>query len=105
MSRWTPCKRRDFILLLRRLGFDGPFAGTRHAFKIYRNHRLAIPSNADYSVAQLRVMIRELETILEREFDADEWTRLLRQRDKRYVVNVWTHSTGRPAAATRKRGA
>jgi hypothetical protein len=44
---------------------------------VYRNHRLAIPSNAEYSVAQLRVMIRELETILEREFGADEWMRLL----------------------------
>ena len=24
MSRWTPCKRRDFIRRLRALGFDGP---------------------------------------------------------------------------------
>ena len=23
MSRWTPCKRRDFIHRLRKLGFDG----------------------------------------------------------------------------------
>jgi hypothetical protein len=27
MSRWTPCKRRDFIRRLRDLGFDGPLAG------------------------------------------------------------------------------
>ncbi len=76
MSRWTPCKRRDFVLKLRRLGFEGPFAGSRHSFMVHQNHRLAIPSNAEYSVAQLHVMIRELEIILEREFDADEWARL-----------------------------
>ena len=30
MSRWTPCKRAEFIRKLRQLGFDGPFSGTRH---------------------------------------------------------------------------
>ena len=42
MSRWTPCKRRDFIRRRRALGFDGPLAGTRHSFMIYHSHRLAI---------------------------------------------------------------
>lgn len=49
MSRWTPCKRRDFIRRLRALGFDGPLAGTRHSFMTYESHRLAIPSNTEYS--------------------------------------------------------
>jgi hypothetical protein len=31
MSRWTPCKRRDFIRRLRVPGFDGPLAGTGHS--------------------------------------------------------------------------
>jgi hypothetical protein len=31
VSRWTPCKRADFIRKLHRLGFDGPFSGFRHA--------------------------------------------------------------------------
>lgn len=34
MSRWVPCKRRDFIQRLRKLGFEGPFSGTRHQFII-----------------------------------------------------------------------
>jgi len=25
VSRWTPCRRRDFIRRLRELGFDGPY--------------------------------------------------------------------------------
>ena len=60
MNRWTPCKRREFIRRLRLLGFDGPFSGTRHQFLVYEDNRLAIPSNDEYSVPQLRVMLREV---------------------------------------------
>jgi hypothetical protein len=76
MSRWPPCKRRVFIHRLRKLGFDGPYSGTRHQFMIYEHHRLAIPSNAEYSVPQLRMMIREVEAIIDREITVDEWNRL-----------------------------
>ena len=73
MSRWIPCKRRDFIRRLRQIGFDGPFTGTRHQFMVYKQHRLAIPSNKEYSTAQLRMMIREVEEIIDREITAEEW--------------------------------
>ena len=73
MSRWTPCKRRDFIQKLRSLGFDGPFFGTRHSFMMWGTHRLAIPSNAEYSVAQLRMLLSEVEAILERPVRLEEW--------------------------------
>ena len=76
MSPWTPCKRRDFVRRLRQLGFDGPFSGTRHQFMVYEQHRLAIPSNAEYSVAQLRMMISEVESIIGREITVEEWNRL-----------------------------
>ena len=75
MSRWVPCKRRDFIRRLKKLGFNGPFSGTRHQFMVYEKHRLAIPSNAEYSVPQLRMMIREVEGIRGREITADVWNR------------------------------
>ncbi len=76
MSRWTPCKRREFIPRLRKLGFDGPFSGTRHQFMISSQKRLAIPSNREYSVPQLRMMIREVERILGREITSDVWNNL-----------------------------
>ncbi len=76
MSRWIPCKRHDFIGRLRKLGFDGPFCGTRHQFMIFSQRRLAIPSNPEYSTPQLRVMIREVEGILERQISADHWNKL-----------------------------
>lgn len=76
MSQWKPCKRRDFIRRLRKLGFEGPYSGTRHQFMIYGRYRLAIPSNAEYSVPQLRMMIREVEEILNCGINANEWAKL-----------------------------
>lgn len=76
MSKWTPCKRRDFIHRLRQLGFDSPLSGTKHQLLVYKTHRLAIPSNTEYSIAQLRMMIWEIEEILGRAVTADEWSRL-----------------------------
>jgi predicted RNA binding protein YcfA (HicA-like mRNA interferase family) len=76
VSRWTPCKRRDFIRRLRQIGFDGPFTGTRHQFMVYKKHRLTIPSNSEYSVPQLRMMIHETEEILGREITLAEWNKL-----------------------------
>jgi len=76
MSPWQPCKRRVFIKRLRKLGFEGPFSGTRHQFMVFGNYRLSIPSNAEYSVPQLRKMIREVESILSRTLASAEWNRL-----------------------------
>ncbi len=76
MSRWQPCKRRDFIKRLRHLGFDGPYSGTRHQFMVYENHRLSIPSNTEYSVPQLRMMVYEAGDILGRSITVDEWNNL-----------------------------
>ena len=40
------------------------------------SHRLALPSNDEYSVPQLRMMIREVEGIIGRQVSLDEWNRL-----------------------------
>jgi len=40
---------------------------------IYKQYRLTIPSNKEYSTAQLRMMIREVEEIIDREITAEEW--------------------------------
>ncbi len=76
MNRWIPCKRRDFIRRLRGLGFEGPYSGKRHQFMVHGSHRLAIPSNSEYSIPQLRFMIREVEAILEREITPQIWNEL-----------------------------
>ena len=76
MSRWTPCKRGDFIRKLRGLGFDGPFSGARHQFMVFSQKRQTIPSNSEYSVPQLRMLVREIEILLGREISMEEWTNL-----------------------------
>ena len=76
MSQWTPSKRREFIRKLRKLGFEGPFVGTRHHFMVYVENRLAIPSNREYSIPQLKMMLREVEAILRRKIPLDECNKL-----------------------------
>ena len=76
MSRWRPCKRREFIRRLGKLGFDGPYSGARHQFMVYEQCRLTIPSNTEYSVPQLRMLLREAEEIIGRQIMAEEWNRL-----------------------------
>jgi hypothetical protein len=72
MSRWNPCKRDDFIRRMRRLGFDGIYSGAKHQFMVFGQHRLTIPSNSEYSVPQLKMMLREVEEIIERKITIDE---------------------------------
>jgi hypothetical protein len=76
MSQWRPCKRNDFVRRLRQLGFVGLYSGAKHQFMVYKNHRLSIPSNNEYSVPQLRMMMREVERIIDREVLIDEWDSL-----------------------------
>jgi hypothetical protein len=76
VSQWNPCKRRLFIKKLKNLSFDGPFSGTRHQFMIYQNHRMAIPSNREYSIPQLKFILKEVEKILDRQITLAEWNKL-----------------------------
>ena len=76
MSSWRPCKRRDFIRRLRKIGFVGLYSGTRHEFMVFEKHRLSIPLNAEYSVPQLKMMLNEVELILARAISLEEWENL-----------------------------
>lgn len=76
MSRWNPCKRRDFIRRIRKIGFDGPFSGTRHQFMVYEQQRLAIPSNNECLVLQFRMMLLQVEEISGYQVTAEAWNKL-----------------------------
>jgi len=43
---------------------------------IFENYRLSIPSNEEFSVPQLRMMVHEVEAILGRSITVDEWKNL-----------------------------
>jgi hypothetical protein len=76
MAAWRPLKRRDFIRKLRALDFDGPFSGTRHQFMILGQHRQTIPSNSEFSVPQIRMLVRQVESILDRPISLEKWDSL-----------------------------
>jgi hypothetical protein len=76
MNRWLPCKRVLFIKRLRKLGFEGPYSGTKHQFMIYENHRLSIPSNSEYSIPQLKMMLKQVESIIGITITPDIWENL-----------------------------
>lgn len=44
MANTGPIKRKDLIALLRKAGFDGPYAGGKHQFMIKGVLRLTIPN-------------------------------------------------------------
>jgi hypothetical protein len=73
MAAWRPLKRREFVRKLRALGFDGPFSGTRHQFMVLKQHRQTIPTNSEFSVPQIRMLLRQIESIFGRSISLDEW--------------------------------
>ncbi len=76
MSKWYPCKRRLFIKKLKNLGFNNPETGGRHEFMFYGPHKQTIPSNEEFSVPQLRKLIRQVEQKIGRIITVEEWHKL-----------------------------
>jgi hypothetical protein len=72
----NPIKRREFIRKLRKLGFDGPYSGTRHQFMTLNKQRQTLPSNSEYSGPQVRILLRQVEQIVGRGISREEWTSL-----------------------------
>ncbi len=76
LPRLSPCKRREFVRRLRKLGFEGPYSGTRHQFMVYEQYRQTIPSNTESSVPQLTMLLSQIGEILGRRIDPKDWKRL-----------------------------
>jgi hypothetical protein len=53
------------------LNFAGPFSGAGHQFMAFGSHRQTIPSNSEYSVPQVRMLVRQVESILVRSISID----------------------------------
>ena len=73
MAGWRPLKRREFVQKLWALGFAGPHSGTRNQFMTFGPHRQTMPTNSEYSVPQVRMLVRQVEAILERAISLEEW--------------------------------
>jgi predicted RNA binding protein YcfA (HicA-like mRNA interferase family) len=76
MPRVKPCKRRDFIRKLRQLGFALPEAGGRHGYMRHGRYTLTLPNNYEYSVPQVKMLLKEMERGLRRKISMEEWQAL-----------------------------
>ncbi len=76
MVRWPPCKRRDFIKKLRKLGFEQPEPGGRHFYMRYGSFTLTIPNNKEFSVPQLKTLIKEIELGIGNKISITAWNKL-----------------------------
>jgi len=76
MGRWKPCKRRDFIKKLKRLGFGSPEPGGRHSYMRYHTYTLTLPNNKEYSVPQIKMLISEIEHGTGKKISLVEWENL-----------------------------
>ncbi len=61
MPPFGPISRNELIRVLRQLGFDGPFSGTRHQFMLRGSQRLRIPNphSGDISPGLLTSILRQ----------------------------------------------
>jgi len=76
MGKWSPCKRRDFIRKLKKFGFDRPEPGGNHHYMRYGAYTLTLPSNEEYSIPQLKMLLKEIEDGVGGKLSLDEWERL-----------------------------
>ena len=76
MGKWSPCKRRDFIRKLRKFGFQRPEPGGNHHYMRYGAYTLTLPSNEEYSIPQLKMLLMEIEDGIDRKLSLDEWEQL-----------------------------
>jgi len=76
MPKWRPCKRRDFIKKLKRIRFAAPEPGGNHFYMRYGTYTFTVPSNQEFSVPQVRTLLKEIEQGIKKEISLDEWERL-----------------------------
>jgi predicted RNA binding protein YcfA (HicA-like mRNA interferase family) len=73
MGKWNPCKRRDFIKKLKKLGFGSPEPGGRHFYMRHGAYTLTLPNNKEYSVPQIKMLINEIEHGIAKKISIEEW--------------------------------
>ena len=76
MGKWTPCKRRDFIRKLMKLGFESPEPGGKHFYMRHGSFTITLPNNTEYSIPQIKMLAKEIEFGIKRKIPLGEWEKL-----------------------------
>ena len=69
-------KRKDFIKKLKRLGFAAPEPGGRHFYMRYGTYTFTLPGNQEYSVPQVKTLLKEIKLGINKEISLAEWDSL-----------------------------
>jgi predicted RNA binding protein YcfA (HicA-like mRNA interferase family) len=72
MPPLAPIKRRNLIEYLRKMGFEGPYAGGRHQFMVRDERKLVLPNPHRGDVG--RVLLQEI--LRQAGINRDEWEKL-----------------------------
>jgi predicted RNA binding protein YcfA (HicA-like mRNA interferase family) len=73
MAKWAPCKRREFIGKLRKIGFEEPEPGGRHFYMRHGTFTLTLPNNPEYPIPQVKMLLQEIELGIKRKIRLEEW--------------------------------
>ena len=76
MVKWKPCTRKEFIRKLKKFGFASPESGGRHFYMRYNTYTLTIPSNKEYSMPQVKMLLNEIGHEIGRKITLEEWDSL-----------------------------
>jgi predicted RNA binding protein YcfA (HicA-like mRNA interferase family) len=76
MARWAPCKRKDFIAKLRKLGFESPEPGGRHFYMRHGAFTFTLPNNTEYSIPQIKMLLKEIEEGIKKKISLEDWQKL-----------------------------
>ncbi|MBU0543816.1 MAG: type II toxin-antitoxin system HicA family toxin [Proteobacteria bacterium] len=76
MGKWNPCKRKDFIRKLKKIGFNPPESGGGHFYMRYGSYTLTLPGNKEYSVPQIKMLLKEIEVGIKKKLPLDMWDKL-----------------------------
>ena len=60
----------------KKLGFETPEAGGRHFYMRYGTYTFTVPSNKEYSVPQVKMLLNEIENGIKRRISLKEWENL-----------------------------
>ena len=72
MPRLGPIKRNDLVSYLRRLGFDGPYAGGKHQFMLKETITITIPNPHQGDIGKDFL----LRILRQAGIDREEWEKL-----------------------------
>ena len=71
-----PDRHGDFIKKLKKLGFGSLEPGGHHFYMRYGTYTLTLPSNKEYSIQQVKMLLNEIQHGIREKIPLEEWEKL-----------------------------